>query len=319
MAEEDKHSKGGQARAKSLTRERLTEIAKQGALARWGYKATHKGNFKEDFGINADCYILDDEQKTAVMSQSGMAALLGLARGGHILPRLIKQIAPYAGETGTRLLEKLANPIIFQWHGPAHGYDITDLIDVCNAVLLAESNGYKFTSNIVIQVHLIKTASEKSGIQNLAWRLAGYDPTREEVIKTFKEYVQAEACRYKSEFPHRLYEEWCRLYPGLRQTKIHNTFSYFEPKHIFKKLVLGQIYFPMDNSKGAVLELIKRARAEKPGGKRMFHYLTELVGLSALRRQIGKIEGILQLSDSKEEYEKNFAKVCGDTPLELKI
>ncbi len=60
---EDHHSKGGLARSKSLTRERLTEIAKQGALARWGYKATHKGNFKEDFGIDVDCYVLDDEKK----------------------------------------------------------------------------------------------------------------------------------------------------------------------------------------------------------------------------------------------------------------
>jgi len=46
-----------------------------------GARATHKGNFKEDFGIDVDCYVLDDEQKTAVISQRGMGATLGFSEG----------------------------------------------------------------------------------------------------------------------------------------------------------------------------------------------------------------------------------------------
>ena len=44
------------------------------------------------------------------------------------------------------------------------------------------------------------------------YALAGYDPTRNEVIEAFKFYVREEAREYEKEFPDRLYAEWYRLY-----------------------------------------------------------------------------------------------------------
>jgi hypothetical protein len=119
------------------------DIAKNAAIARWGVKppqATHKGNFKEDFGIDVECYVLNDEQKTAVISQRGMGAALGFSTdGGSRLTRFIngKMIASYLG---LDLKEKLENPLVFQ--GPAtgsgapsinklHSFDVTLLIDIC--------------------------------------------------------------------------------------------------------------------------------------------------------------------------------------------
>ena len=55
----------------ALTPEQRRAIAKRGAAARWGEKpaqATHRGNFKDEFGIDVECYVLDDEHKTAVIS-----------------------------------------------------------------------------------------------------------------------------------------------------------------------------------------------------------------------------------------------------------
>jgi hypothetical protein len=66
-------SAGAEARAIALSDERKREIAKRAAIARWGGKATHRENFKEQFGIDVDCYVLDDPSKTAVISQRGMA------------------------------------------------------------------------------------------------------------------------------------------------------------------------------------------------------------------------------------------------------
>ena len=37
-------------------------------------RAIKKGNFQEQFGIDVDCYVLDDEQKTPVVSKRGMVA-----------------------------------------------------------------------------------------------------------------------------------------------------------------------------------------------------------------------------------------------------
>src|SRR5688500_15749330 len=75
-------AKGGIARAEALSAEERRSIAVKAAAARWGDKppkATHRGNFKEEFGIDVECYVLDDEQKTAVISKRGMSAAIGLS------------------------------------------------------------------------------------------------------------------------------------------------------------------------------------------------------------------------------------------------
>ena len=86
-------AKGGEARAKKLSADRRREIAQTAIQARWRKagkmplpKATHKGTFKEDFGIDVDCYVLDDDQKTAVISQVGMGKALGLSHRGMPFP-----------------------------------------------------------------------------------------------------------------------------------------------------------------------------------------------------------------------------------------
>ena len=84
MTEEKKPKRaaGGRAVAKNMTDEQRAARAKKGATARWGLKATHKGNFLDAIGIDIDCYVLNDAQKTAVISQRGMASALQLAGGG---------------------------------------------------------------------------------------------------------------------------------------------------------------------------------------------------------------------------------------------
>src|ERR1700682_6533467 len=107
-------AKGGKVRAEVLPPDRRSEIAKKAAVARWGAKATHRGSFKEDFGIDVECYVLDDEQKTAVISQRGMAQAISLGgSSGIALPRFIRgeKIGPFVGH---ELRQKLENPIIFQ-------------------------------------------------------------------------------------------------------------------------------------------------------------------------------------------------------------
>src|SRR5258708_17812058 len=76
---------GGARRAEILPPERRSEIARQAAASRWGGKparATHRGSFKQDFGIDVECYVLDDAGKTAVISQTGMARAPGLRSNG---------------------------------------------------------------------------------------------------------------------------------------------------------------------------------------------------------------------------------------------
>lgn len=142
-------AKGGKALAEKMTPEQRIERAKKGSTARWGekpFRATHRGNFKTEFGMDVDCYVLNDENKTAVISQRGLAVALGysIPTGAQIM-RLVdsKNLAPYVGG---EIRQKLAEPIIFlrqelvsnpQSKSKLHGFDVTLLIDICKAIVNA--------------------------------------------------------------------------------------------------------------------------------------------------------------------------------------
>src|ERR1019366_7237523 len=67
--------KGGDARAASLTPEERSRIGRDAIDTRWRragklrvereLRATHKGSFREEFGIDVECYVLNDEARTA--------------------------------------------------------------------------------------------------------------------------------------------------------------------------------------------------------------------------------------------------------------
>lgn len=318
-------AKGGRARALSLSPEKRKEIAQKAAEARWGEKpkkATHKGSFKNDFGIDVDCYVLDDTHKSAVISKAGMNEVLGFGKGASA-----GQFIRFLGGTkisshvGAELTKKLENPIIFQGvsAGPnlppspiVHGYDVTILIDICKAIIEAESAGQLLArqANIARQSHLIVGASAKAGIKGLAYALAGYNPSAQEVIDAFKLYVQEEARKYEPEFPSELYMEWHRLYniPVPDRGK---------PWH-FKYLTVNHVYTPVANSNGKILELTRIMKA-KDGDrqKKLFQFLNA-IGARALRIQLGRILEMAQSSKHQEEYEaKIVERFGGQRSLEL--
>lgn len=313
-------AKGGLARAKSLTQEQRREIAKKAAAVRWKDKplrATHKGSFQNDFGIDVECYVLDDEFKTAVVSQRGMGEAIGLGEGGSRLPKFIqgKTISQYIGH---ELREKLENPLIFQYqpvgtNSPGntvvHGYDVTILIDLCRAISKAKADGKLLSTQegISNQARIIIDASAKAGIQGLVYALAGYDRTKEEVIQAYKRYVAEEAREYEREFTPELYEHWYRLY-GIDKPVRGRPWA-------FKYLTIDHIYYPLAKSEGKVFNLAKATKDEKGSKSEKIHQFLSEVGVKALRTQIGKVTGIAMVSETKEEYEKFIdEKVIGLRP-----
>lgn len=311
-------AKGGVARAAKLTPEERTGIAQKAAVARWGNKtpqAIRKGNFEDDFGIDVDCYVLNDAQKTAVISQRGMGAALGLSpQSGARLPRVVsgKAISQYIGP---ELKEKLNNPIIFQGvptvqGGPSlkqiYGFDVTLLIDVCKAIIAAEADGklLKNQQNMVRQAHIILNASAKAGIKGLVYAITGYDITKEEVIAAFKFFVRQEAREYEKEFPDQLYVQWYRLY-DLPKPERNKPWK-------FKHLTVNHVYVPLAKSNGKIHELVVAQRAASgERGKRLHQFLAE-IGVKALRTHLGQLLGIAQISKNQKEYEKHVNMVFGD-------
>lgn len=195
------------------------------------------------------------------------------------LPRFV------AGKTvsealGVDLLGKIDNPLIFKGPpvvgnmppiGQIYGYDVTILIDVCKALVKAESEGklLKSQNNIAKQAHVILGASAKAGIKGLVYALAGYDATKEEVIAAFKFYVREEARDYEKEFPDQLYEEWYRLYQ-LPKPERNKPWK-------FMHLTVDQVYRPLAKSNGKILELTKAQReSSKARWKRLHQFLSEI-------------------------------------------
>lgn len=301
-------SKGGVEAAKNMTPEGRVARAAKGAAARWGYKATHKGNFKEEFGIDVECYVLNDANKTAVISQRGMGVALGMGVGGSRLPMFVnsKRMTDYVGQ---ELRGKLGNPIVFQGisggqNSPppskVNGYDVTILIDLCKSIVAADSDGKPINPAVAKQAHIILSASAKAGIQGLVYALAGYQPEVEEVIQAFKAFVQAEAKKYESEFPTELYWEWARLYG-------HKPQRSWKDMH----LTINHVYFPLAKSDGKLLALLRDAKGSA-GDKnaKLFQFLN-LVGARALRFQLGRIYDVAQNAASCEDYEREIAKRFG--------
>ena len=308
--------RSGIARAEALAPEQRSAIAQKAAIARWGVKpigATHKGNFKENLGIDVECYVLDDAAKTAVISQRGIARVLGMGSGGRAFPRFLASKA-MATAAGAELAEKVENPITFQWLSRGagdpprtiHGLDSALLIDICNAIIAADAGGsLKATryKNIVRQAHIVVGATAKNGIKGLVYSLAGYNPTAEEIIAAFKTYVVEEARKYEPEFPPQLYVEWHRLYniPVPIRGK---------PWH-FKHLTVNHIYHPLANSSGRVLELLRALRAnDGDRQKKLFQFLND-IGVRALRMHLGRVLEMAEDSDNKDQYEQRITKRFG--------
>lgn len=305
-------ARGGKARDKALSSETKREIARKGALARWGPRATHRGNFQEEFGIDVDCYVLNDDQKTAVISQRGMGAALNLDTSGQAFIRLVsaRWLSPYLGG---EVEEKLANPLKFRWEPPGgeqpavevNGYDVTLLIDVCKAVVAAERDGklQPRQERIARQSHIILNASAKAGIKGLVYALSGYDASREEVVAAFKFYVREEAREYEKEFPDQLYEQWYRLYQ-LPKPERNKPWK-------FKQLTVEHVYRPLAKSNGKILSLTREQRDSSDQRSKKLHQFLSEIGVKALRQHLGQLLGIAQVSRDRKQYERHIAEVFG--------
>lgn len=285
--------------------------------------ATHRGNFKKDFGIDVDCYVLNDERHTAVISKRGMARSLGMSDRGNSITNLVQSKSLSEIITSTDgLREKLSNPLIFKDSLSAdgklnpivHGYDVTILIDLCQAIKKANEEG-KLAPNqkhIARQAGIIVAASAKAGIKGLVYALSGYDVTREEIISSFKRFVAQEARGYEKEFPDELYKEWYRLYQEKRPKK--------NKPWRFMHLTNSQVYKPLARSNGRLLKLLKVHKREYGNKNNRLHQFLAEIGVKALRQHLGQLLAIAKLAKSRVEYECNFEKLFSDQlPLDLSL
>lgn len=313
--EESPQSRGGKARASSLPPARRSEIAKAAARARW-LSPELKGQMPEASSqgllpigdVEIDCYVLKDRRR--LIHKRAMARALGLkSEGGNAFQKTISR-KTLGSKIPPELRDKLENHIVFKplSGDPAHGYEATVLIELCDALVAARDELPASQRFLAHQAEIIIRSAAKVGIIALIDEATGFieDKRRTEYLEFWKQCIREEARRWEAaEFPDDLFEMFYKIY-GLQRL---NPDSTRHPK-FFGKLIRKYIYQPLLNSNGAILEQLdeKNPAVYANGGRRykLFQFLSDEVGLPALRAQIWQVVGIGRTARSKVQLETRF-------------
>jgi hypothetical protein len=314
--DESIQSKGGKARSERLTDEEKSDIARRAANARWSKtedrtvipEATHDG-FLQIGDVQIECYNLKNGKR--LIHKRGMAKALGMkSEGGNAFMKTIGRKG-LGSQITTEILDQIDNPLVFKplIGDPAHGYEATFLIDICTAIMDAGKAG-KLRPNqahLAIQSEIIVRAAAKVGITALVDEATGYiaDKRKEEYRELFQQFIRDEFSKYEKEFPQKLFDMIYKIY-GLKRSKLKP----HQHPQFFGKFIRKYIYEPLASSEGAILQLLdeKNPVVYVNGGRRykMFQFLTDVVGMPALRAHLWQIVGIGSTCSTKEQFERRF-------------
>lgn len=303
-------SKGGIARAKSLTPEERSKIAKNAAAKRWDtkvLKATH-GSTDHPLKIGdmeIPCFVLEDG--TRVLTQGGLTGALGMAKGGSMIAGMNrlelfvsrKSISPYISN---EIAERFANPIAFAIPGGnrAHGFEATLLADLCEAVLKAREAGHlqKQQEGIAAKCEILVRGFARVGIVALVDETTGYqkDRAKDALSKILEAFIAKELQPWISTFPSDYYEQIFRL-RGLEYPKATvqrpQYFGVLTNDIVYRRLAPG------------VLRELKDVTPKDAAGRRkhkFFQRLTDSTGYPKLREHLGAVVAIMKLSSSWHDF-----------------
>lgn len=267
-------------------------------------KATHSGTWKIGDGLEIECYVMDNKER--VFSLRGAAKSMGLAGGGGIAlkrnlnaaflsPYLSDELKDWIYQANTNSL-----PQYLTKGGTAfQPIKSSVFVDLCKAYIDAKQDGVlKLDSQIAVadRMYAIMTAFAKTGLDAIIDEVTGYQYDREhdELQKLLSKYVSEELMPWAKRFPDEFYKQMFRL-KGWTYTGTNR------PQYV-GKLTNQYIY---DQLPDGVLEELKQ---KTPKNKKLHQSLTESVGVPHLDKQLQKTIGLMQASDTWEEFEMLFDK-----------
>lgn len=341
MADETKteiQSMGGKARAEKLSPEERKAIARKAADSRWGAdlpRASHDGPLQIGDAVLVAAVLPNGKR---LLSQGTVLQAIGRSRtpkagtGGFTtvddLPFFLQAetLKPFISEE----LMQSTTPILFRLKNGARtvGYDAMLLPMTCEVYL-------KFRDSLLQQVedgdasekknatallkrykHIIEACDRltrglaRRGILAMVDDATGYqdDKMRQEIDRIIKTYVAPALAPWAQKFPHEFFRQAYRLLgwsykPG--QTKHSPYMGKFINKYVFEALPPG------------VLEELKRRLPKNEHGNRrakLWQLLTIDTGIPHLDRQLTADITIMQLSESKKDFEDNWDKLFGQQP-----
>ncbi|MCA1799176.1 MAG: P63C domain-containing protein [Xanthomonadaceae bacterium] len=329
----DPRSKGGKERAKRLSSDRRSEIAKAAAIARWdGDKpqATHEGEF-ELGGSLVSCAVLPNGQR--VITQATFLRALGRSRspkaGTGILASSDQQLPfflnadvlhPFVSEE----LRMSTTPVFYRTKngGKGVGYDARLLPQVADVYLsfrdaqLQEKGAVpKRYENIVRAADILMRGLANVGIIALVDEATGFqrDRAKDALARILEQFIADELRPWVRTFPDEFYEELFRL-RKLEFPRDHMA-VHKRPRY-FGKLTNNIVYSRLAPG---VLDELKRATPRAPNGGHKQHLhrrLTEEWGHPKLREHLASVITIMKLSENYDDFMRKLDRIhtrYGDT------
>jgi P63C domain-containing protein len=316
-------ARGGVARAKRLTASQRTEISRIAAGARWNVKAevAKKSGTLKIGDISIPCAVLADG--TRVLSERAITKAFGGKRGGSHWKRLkenpdgaklpiflsAKNINSFINK---ELLDGLERRRLYKPResgGAAHGIEASLLPKICNVLLKVRDANAAHPSQvpIILQADVIMRGLAEIGIIALVDEATGYidDKKKAEYRDLFREFIRKECREWEKEFPEHFTDMIYRLY-GLSKGK--------PGKHpqFFGNFIRRYVYAPLAGSNGTILKMLdeKNPVVYANGGRRhkLHQFLTEELGLPAIRAHLWQVVGIGNAFRTKENFDRGFRR-----------
>jgi hypothetical protein len=314
-------AKGGVARAKKLTPEKRSEIARFAVQTRWvkaGKKpvpgATHIGELRIGDAV-LPCAVLADG--TRVLNQAGFLRAIGRARSPKAgtgvlstvdeLPFFLQAevLKPFISEE----LRESTKPIFYETRtGNAVGYNAELLPRVCNAYLKFRDQSLKNSGRIPVRYRHIIDACDmlvrglaEVGIVALVDEATGYqdDRAKNALAKILEAFIAKELRKWVSTFPIDYYKELFRLrgwrFPDLPADQRKRPI-------LVGKLTNDVVY---DRLAPGVRQELQRLTPRDEKGRlkhKLFQRLTEDTGNPRLREHLASVVALMKAADDWEHF-----------------
>jgi hypothetical protein len=305
-------SKGGKARAHSLSAEERTEIASKAASVRWGIpRAEHVGEIHIG-DMHFPCSVLSDG--TRILTQSDFMDGMGMYYSGWVAQSKAKNES--SADTPHFLAFKSLEPFISKHLGDlqsitvkyrtkernrlAHGIKAEIIPKICEVWLDAEKQG-KLGSRqkqIAQRAELIIRALAHTGIIALIDEATGYQEVRDRhaLQEILDKYLRKEFAAWAKCFPEEFYWHIFRLrhweWKGMKVNR-PQIVAYYTKDLIYARL-----------APGILQELEIRNPKNEKGHRKAPHYwwLTEDVGHPKLAQLLFGVIGLMRAVDTWEEF-----------------
>ena len=258
------------------------------------------------------CYVLEDE--TRVLSQRGVISSVNATRGG---PRgqsdLGAEMPRFASQNWLKpcisndLELALKSPILFQppTGASAFGYPATMLVDLCDAIMEAESLGTTTVrqKSIVDRARTLLRGFATVGIIAFVDEATGYQEIRNRrALETIlKRFIAKELQPWTKTLPYEFYELIYKLkkWPGPDGHKRPSVIGRYTNDLVYQRL-----------APGVLEELRQKNPTTKPGQRRDRHHqwFTPDLGHPRLKEHLEGVMALMRASPNWDAFKRNLTR-----------